>query len=88
MFNLLAKILNIDTSVPLPVFAYCFLKHAGGGAIATIGATRTAYGGVDSGAGKMSIEFFSAYAVVFEALLLHFSWVVYVAAVDDDGEVH
>ena len=61
VFNFLAKILNIDTSVALPVFAYCFLKHAGGGAIATIGATRTAYGGVDSGAGKMSIEFFSAY---------------------------
>ena len=61
VFNFLAKIFNIDTSVTLPVFAYCFLKHAGGGAIATIGATRTAYGGVDSGAGKMSIEFFSAY---------------------------
>jgi hypothetical protein len=61
VFNFLAKILNIDTSVALPVFAYYFLKHAGGGAIATIGATRTAYGGVDSGAGKMSIEFFSAY---------------------------
>jgi hypothetical protein len=38
-----------------------FLKHEGGGAIATIGATRTAYGGIESGAGKMSIEFFSAY---------------------------
>jgi len=61
VFNILAKILNIDTSVPLPVFAWCFVKHEGGGAIATIGATRTAYGGVDSGAGKMSIEFFSAY---------------------------
>jgi hypothetical protein len=61
VFNILAKILNIDTSVPLPVFAWCFVKHEGGGAIATIGATRTAYGGVDSGAGKISIEFFSAY---------------------------
>jgi len=61
VFNFLAKILDIDTSVPLPVFAYAFLKHENGGAIATIGATRTAYGGVDSGAGKMSIEFFSAY---------------------------
>ena len=61
VFNFLAKILGIDTSVPLPVFAYAFLKHENGGAIATIGATRTAYGGVDSGAGKMSIEFFSAY---------------------------
>ena len=61
VFNILAKILQINTTVPLPVFAYCFLKHQGGGAIATIGATRTAYGGVESGAGKMSIEFFSAY---------------------------
>ena len=61
VFNILAKLLNIDTSVPLPVFAWCFVKHEGGGAIATIGATRTAYGGVDSGAGKISIEFFSAY---------------------------
>ena len=61
IFDFLAKLLGIDTTVPLPVFAYAFLKHEGGGAIATIGATRTAYGGVDSGAGKMSIEFFSAY---------------------------
>jgi len=61
MFNILARILGIDTSVTLPVFAWYFLKHEGGGAVATIGATRTAYGGIDSGAGKMSIEFFSAY---------------------------
>ena len=33
----------------------------GGGSIASIGATRTAFGGVDSGAGKMSIEFFNNY---------------------------
>ena len=45
----------------IPCYAWAFLKHEGGGAIATIGATRTAYGGIDSGAGKMSIEFFSAY---------------------------
>ena len=61
MFNILAKILGVDTNEPLPVYAWYFVKHAGGGAVATIGATRTAYGGVDSGAGKMSIEFFTAY---------------------------
>ena len=53
--------LGINTSQRIPCYAWVFLKHEGGGAIATIGATRTAYGGVDSGAGKMSIEFFSAY---------------------------
>jgi hypothetical protein len=37
------------------------VAKSSGGCIATIGATRTAYGGVDRGAGKMSIEFFSAY---------------------------
>jgi hypothetical protein len=43
-------------------FAWNWLnKGNGGGAIATIGATETAFGGTDSGAGKMSIEFFSAY---------------------------
>ncbi|RLF56980.1 MAG: hypothetical protein DRN27_08680, partial [Thermoplasmata archaeon] len=61
IFNILSKLLGIDTNVPLPVYAWYFIKHEGGGAIATIGATRTAYGGVDDGAGKMSIEFFSAY---------------------------
>jgi hypothetical protein len=55
------QLLGINTSQRIPCYAWVFLKHEGGGAIATIGATRTAYGGVDSGAGKMSIEFFSAY---------------------------
>jgi hypothetical protein len=32
-----------------------------GGAIATIGATRTAYGGINNGAGKIAIEFFNGY---------------------------
>ena len=57
----LVQALGINTSQRIPCYAWAFLKHEGGGAIATIGATRTAYGGVDSGAGKMSIEFFSAY---------------------------
>ena len=45
----------------VPCHAWNWLIKSKGGAIATIGATRTAYGGFDSGAGKMSIEFFSAY---------------------------
>jgi hypothetical protein len=57
----LVKTLGVNTSQRIPCYAWAFLKQEGGGAIATIGATRTAYGGVDSGAGKMSIEFFSAY---------------------------
>lgn len=61
VFDILAKALKVNTSKQLPCFAWAFLTHEGGGAIATIGATRTAYGGIDSGAGKMSVEFFSAY---------------------------
>jgi hypothetical protein len=51
---------NIGSKL-LPCFAWCCVAKASGGCIATIGATRTAFGGVDSGAGKMSIEFFSGY---------------------------
>jgi hypothetical protein len=61
IFDVLAKILNYNTSMQLPCFAWCFMKHEDGGAIATIGATRTAFGGVNSGAGKMSLEFFGNY---------------------------
>lgn len=51
---------NIGSKL-VPCFAWCCVAKASGGSIATIGATRTAFGGFDSGAGKMSIEFFSAY---------------------------
>ena len=61
IFDIFARLINYDTSLKLPCFAWCFIKHEGGGAIATIGATRTAFGGVDSGAGKLSIEFFNNY---------------------------
>jgi hypothetical protein len=44
-----------------PCFSWKWLTQEDGGGIATIGATRTAFGGTSSGAGKMSIEFFSAY---------------------------
>jgi hypothetical protein len=61
VFNLVAKVLGVNTSKRLPCYAWAFVNHENGGAIATIGATRTAFGGVEDGAGKMSIEFFSAY---------------------------
>ncbi|HIH29075.1 MAG TPA: hypothetical protein HA260_04660 [Thermoplasmata archaeon] len=61
VFNTLAKALGIDTSKRRPCYAWALINHEGGGAIATIGATRTAFGGIDEGAGKMSLEFFSAY---------------------------
>jgi len=61
IFKILTLIPGIDEDMKLPCYAWCFVKHEGGGAIATIGATRTAFGGVESGAGKISIEFFKAY---------------------------
>ena len=61
MFDILAKALGVNTSKRLTCYAWAFLTHQGGGAIATIGATRTAFGGIDEGAGKISLEFFSAY---------------------------
>jgi hypothetical protein len=51
---------NIGSKL-IPCFAWCCVAKSSGGCIASIGATRTAYGGVESGAGKMSLEFFSAY---------------------------
>jgi len=66
--ELVSRILNSNVvlSEPMkakltPCFAWRWVSKSNGGAIATIGATRTAYGGIDSGAGKVSIEFFSAY---------------------------
>jgi hypothetical protein len=58
--NLLES-LGVNISKRLPCYAWVYVSHEGGGAIATIGATRTAFGGIDDGAGKMSVEFFSAY---------------------------
>ena len=45
-----------------PCFAWSWIIKENAGAIATVGATRTAFGGFDSGAGKLSLEFFSSYA--------------------------
>ena len=72
-FNLLSK-LNLESLLPLsrfdklvPTFSWNLLKKKNGGAIATIGATRTAFtqvdqNGVHGGAGYLSIKFFGAYA--------------------------
>jgi hypothetical protein len=61
LFNALAHALKLNTSKKLTCYAWAFVAHQGGGAIATIGATRVAFGGTDEGAGKISLEFFSAY---------------------------
>jgi hypothetical protein len=53
--------LDYNKSKLVPCFAWSCVKKIAGGAIATIGATRTAFGGINSGAGKISLEFFSAY---------------------------
>ncbi len=45
-----------------PTFAWCMVKKSNGGAIATIGATRTAFGGLESGCGYLSIHFWEAYS--------------------------
>ena len=60
------SILEYDTSILYPCFAWNFIKTEGGGAIATIGATRTAYTWVDAhgvygGAGYLDVSFFKAY---------------------------
>jgi hypothetical protein len=54
--------MGIDEDMKLPCFAWKSMKHQNGGAIATIGATRIAFGGQDAGAGKMSFVFFDAYS--------------------------
>ena len=65
-FLLIFTKLDYDPSVFYPCFAWCFLKKENGGAIATIGATRTAYTWVDkdgvyAGAGYLNVHFFKAY---------------------------
>jgi len=55
-----------DPSEQLPCFAWSFINKADIGAIATIGATRSAYtlvdkNGVYAGAGYLDVHFFKAY---------------------------
>jgi len=66
--DLLARILGLssDPSDFYQCFGWSFLAKEGGGAIATIGSTRTAYTWVDAsgiygGAGYLDIQFFDAY---------------------------
>jgi hypothetical protein len=66
--HLLTYLFNLseDPSVYYPCFAWYFLQKTDGGAIATIGATRTAYtwvnsDGVYGGAGYLDVHFFMAY---------------------------
>ena len=62
---LLTRVEN-DPTILFTCFAYSFLKHENGGAIATIGATRSAYSivnkdGVQAGAGLLDVQFFKSY---------------------------
>ena len=50
-----------DDEKLFPCFAWSWIIKENAGAIATVGSTRTAFGGFDSGAGKLSLEFFSSY---------------------------
>ena len=61
MFKIFTLLPNIDPSMRLSCYAWSYISHEGGGAIATIGATRTAFGGMTAGAGKLSFEFFKSY---------------------------
>jgi hypothetical protein len=45
-----------------PTFAWSIVQKRNGGAIATIGATRTAFGGLDYGCGYLAIHFWQAYS--------------------------
>jgi len=49
-------------SMMLPCFAWCCVAKPRGGFIASIGATRTAYGSLDYGCGYLSIHFWQAYS--------------------------
>jgi len=68
LIRLLLMVTNMeyDPSEFFPCFAWSFLTQENGGAIATVGATRTAYtmvdkDGVYGGAGYLNVHFFKAY---------------------------
>ena len=56
------KQFNFDGSKLLPCFAWSCVAKPGGGAIATIGATRVAYGSLREGCGYLSLRFYDAYS--------------------------
>jgi len=51
----------ISADNPYDPYASAFLKQPNGGAIATIGATRTAFGGPTFGCEKLSLDYYKAY---------------------------
>ncbi len=51
----------ISTDMPHDPYASSFLKQPNGGAIATIGATRTAFGGPTFGCEKLSLDYYKSY---------------------------
>ena len=68
LMNLLIRLGKVadDPSVYYPCFAWSFLAKQSGGAIASVGATRTAYTHVDAhgiygGAGYLDVQFFAGY---------------------------
>jgi hypothetical protein len=61
LFDIALRLARFNTSIKLPCYAWSFVQHDAGGAIATIGATRTAFGGEDFGCEKLSTDFFSSY---------------------------
>ena len=68
IIDLLASIFGLSTNPSdfYQCFAWSFMAKEGGGAIASVGATRTAYTWVDStgvygGAGYMDVHFFDSY---------------------------
>jgi hypothetical protein len=52
---------SIIASRLFPTFAWCMVKQRDGGAIATIGATETAFGDLEYGCGYLTIHFWQAY---------------------------
>ena len=62
IFYLISDTLGLNISRRLPCFAWYWVKERNGGAIATIGATRTAYGSMDMGCGYLSLRFYKAYS--------------------------
>jgi hypothetical protein len=61
LVHFIANVTGFNMSKRLPCFAWCCVKN-NGGAIATIGATRTAYGSLEMGCGYLSIQFYEAYS--------------------------
>jgi len=66
LFRIFTYLPFITGELSLPVYAWCFVKRARGGAIATLGASRVAYAMVDengpqAGVGYLALQFFKTY---------------------------